>query len=264
MSSNGLHYTKLDKDIIYSSLWAMKPEFCKVWITILALKNREQMVTQNVTGMARIACLPLAVVEEAIAMFESPDPQSTSKEEGGRKLIRMKGGWLVVNGEAYEGMGWSDEKREWERNRKSKYRDKKKTQSLPSAPNVPRGTGVEEGNGSGLRPAPIDGSSKRSAFVPATVEDLVTFGLQCDPKVTEDVSRKFWFNYEATAKLNPSGEVVWEKKGGGIITNWRAHLQGWAAGEFNKPEEGVERAEIDPRSDGYRDPKLKGKKGEIW
>lgn len=116
-------YTKLAQKIVYSSLWGEDPATCKVWITILALKDHSTgILDKNVTGIARIANLPVGVVDAAFNKFLSPDPLSSSEEHEGRRLEKVDGGYLVLNHAKYSEYGWSEEKKEYERSRKARYR----------------------------------------------------------------------------------------------------------------------------------------------
>lgn len=123
-------YTKLAKTIIYSSIWGEDGDTCKVWVTFLALKDKDGIVKMNVTGIARIANLPLKKCEQAIRKFESPDPNSSSDADNGKRIRKLKeGGWQVINHLKYWEYGWSDEKKEYERRRKADWRSKKREPS---------------------------------------------------------------------------------------------------------------------------------------
>lgn len=117
-------YEKLAKDIIYSSVWDEDAETCKVWITLLALKDyRTGIVSQNLTGISRIAKVEYEKCQQAIEKFESPDLRSSTATDDGRRLRRLpEGGWLVLNHEKYRQYGWSEEKKEYERERKARWR----------------------------------------------------------------------------------------------------------------------------------------------
>lgn len=125
-------YAKLDQRIVYSSMWEEDGDTCKVWVTLLALKNiNTGIVDKNITGIARLCKLPIEKVEAAFEKFQAPDPNSSSKELEGRRIVPVERGWRVVNHQAYMEMGWSDEKKAYERDRKAKYRA-----GLPSKTNT--------------------------------------------------------------------------------------------------------------------------------
>lgn len=138
-------YAKLAQKIVYSSIWEEDGDTCKVWVTILALKDPfTGIVEQNITGIARLAKLPLEKVEEAFQKFQAPDPHSSTDEFEGRRLRRVPEGWYVLNHPRYAELGWSEDKKTYERERKAKWRqqqnDKKKAHPVAVADNQPTAT----------------------------------------------------------------------------------------------------------------------------
>lgn len=122
-----MNYCKLSADVVYSSLWEQDGDTCKLWITMLALKDKNGVISQNITGIKRITGVSLEKCEEAIRFFCSPDPKSSSPDMEGRRLeVLPEGGWRVVNHEKYQQIGWSDDKKRFERDRKAKYRENKR------------------------------------------------------------------------------------------------------------------------------------------
>lgn len=119
-------YTKLAQKIVYSSLWEEDGDTCKVWITLLGLKDRDGFVDKNVTGIARIAKLSVETVEEAMVKFQAPDPKSSSPEFEGRRIEKTEQGWYVLNHDKYQEYGWTEEKKKSERERKAQWRARTK------------------------------------------------------------------------------------------------------------------------------------------
>lgn len=126
-------YFKASCDLPQSSLWAEDAETCKLWITILAMKDREHVVTKNIVGLSHAARIPIERCKEIIVKFLSPDPYSTTPDHEGRRLQEVEGGYLVLNGEKYRELGWSDDKKAYERDRKQKYRKKIKPATEPKS-----------------------------------------------------------------------------------------------------------------------------------
>jgi hypothetical protein len=126
-------YTKLAQRIVYSSLWGEDSDTCKVWVTLLALKDSDGIVRQNITGIARLANLPIQKVQEAFEKFKNPDPLSTSQKEEGRRIIPHEGGWFVVNHSDYRELGWSDEKKRYEADKKARYRKRREERAAAGA-----------------------------------------------------------------------------------------------------------------------------------
>lgn len=134
-------YFKASCGIINSSLWNEDAAVCKLWITILAMKDGDHVVRSSISGIANNARLPVEFVRDTITnKFEAPDPDSTTPDFDGRRMQRIEGGgWLIINGPKYQELGWSDEKKEYERRRKAEYRSRKiapapEIKSPPAAP----------------------------------------------------------------------------------------------------------------------------------
>src|SRR3990172_7008165 len=50
----------------------------------------------TVRGLTGAAAVTLEEAEHAIAELEAPDPDSTTPDEGGRRIVRIPGGWRIV------------------------------------------------------------------------------------------------------------------------------------------------------------------------
>jgi len=189
-------YTKLAADIVYSSLWSEDGDTCKVWVTFLALKDRHGIVRQNLSGVSRITGIPLEKCQKAVELFCSPDPQSTSKILDGRRLQTLPdGGWLVVNHEKYQSLGWSEDKKRVERERKSKYRERKEAEPKQPQKQEPQPT-----------------QTKVAKFIKPTVDQIIAHGLPKDD--AED-----FFNYYQSC-----GWTVGKNK---PMKDWESAATGW-------------------------------------
>lgn len=143
-------YAKLSCGIVESSLWELPSDACKLWMTVLALKNLDGVLEGNIHRLRRASRLPLEVVEQYLKVFESPDPESTTTDYEGRRLLPVPGGWRVVNADKYQELGWSEDKKRYERERKQQYRDSKKDGVAGKSDPVAGGNGAgkpEEENG---------------------------------------------------------------------------------------------------------------------
>ena len=131
-------YTKLAQTIVYSSLWSEDAEICKLWITFLALKDLDGVVMHNLTGISRLTGISLEKCLAAVTKFESPDPLSTTPDEEGRRLVKLEGGgWYVVNHDKYQEIGWSEEKKEKNRERVRKFRKNRAAKTTAPPPDSP-------------------------------------------------------------------------------------------------------------------------------
>lgn len=130
-------FTLLWSKILNSSIWVKESKETRlIWITILAMKNKDGIVQSSVIGLADRAKVTVDECRKALEVLLSPDPDDTSKVEEGRRLKEVSGGWQVINHDLYR---FADEtKREvWrldkERQRAKKIKIPKSQERPPSA-----------------------------------------------------------------------------------------------------------------------------------
>lgn len=112
-------FTKLSSDIVRSSVWLTAPHVRLVWVTMLALADRDGWVGGSVGGLAHAANLPVDQVREALAILSSPDPDSRNPDNDGRRIAVAERGWTVLNHSAFRN---SDSRREYMRGYMREYR----------------------------------------------------------------------------------------------------------------------------------------------
>lgn len=122
-------YTKLFSSIIASTIWREDNATRLVWITMLAMRNRHQVVEASLPGLADLARVPIGDCERAIANLSSPDKYSRTKDHDGRRIKEVDGGWLILNGEKYQKLMSADDKREYYRIKKRESRERQRSQS---------------------------------------------------------------------------------------------------------------------------------------
>jgi len=126
-------FTKLDAGITDSSLWA-EPEYVRiVFITILAKKNHKGEIITAYSGLRREANLTEDAdgnkFKKAIECLESPDLESRTKGNEGRRIEKIDGGWKVINHKKYRDFSYSSSPSALKQKR---YRDRnKKSNALP-------------------------------------------------------------------------------------------------------------------------------------
>lgn len=119
-------YTKLFSNILDSTIWGESKETRLVWITMLAMKNGDQVVEASIPGLARRAGVSSDECEQSLKRLLAPDPYSRTKEHEGRRIKAVDGGWLILNGAAYRNRMSKDERREYKRIKAAEYRQNKK------------------------------------------------------------------------------------------------------------------------------------------
>ena len=110
-------FVKLFSTILDSSVWSEELHVRIVWITMLAMADRNGRVDAAVSGVARRACVTREQAVEAIARLESPDFDSRTPDNDGRRLAKTDGGWHILNYKKYRQLGAEEaeraRKREW-------------------------------------------------------------------------------------------------------------------------------------------------------
>jgi hypothetical protein len=108
--------------ILDSSIWMEDMHIRIVWITMLAMKDSEGRVIAAPKALAHRARVSIKQCEEALEVFKSPDPESTTKTDEGRRVRDIEGGWQIINHEIYRFS--TEAKREFWKDQKRKQRSK--------------------------------------------------------------------------------------------------------------------------------------------
>ncbi|MCC6738234.1 MAG: hypothetical protein IT452_04250 [Planctomycetia bacterium] len=90
-------FVKLDCRILQSSLWSTPPAVRLTFITILAMTEPDGLCRATAPGIAHAARLPEEDVRKALQVLEGPDLDSRCTAEDGRRIVRVDGGYRVVN-----------------------------------------------------------------------------------------------------------------------------------------------------------------------
>jgi hypothetical protein len=119
-------YTKLFSSIVASTIWREDVSTKVVWVTMLAMKNERHIVEGSVPGLAHLAGVSLVECEASLKKLLEADPYSRNQDHQGRRIERVDGGWLILNGEYYRQKMSVDERREYQRVKQAQYRKEKK------------------------------------------------------------------------------------------------------------------------------------------
>lgn len=115
-------YVKLFADILASTIWAESDTTRIVWITMLAMADRDGVVLGSCPGLAHFARVGPDDCSKALAVLSSPDPDSRTKDFDGRRIQAIDGGWLVLNYETHRDRATLEERREKDRLRQERKR----------------------------------------------------------------------------------------------------------------------------------------------
>jgi hypothetical protein len=94
-------YVKLDTGILDSTLWLSDANVRVVFITMLAMAKPDGVCEATAPGIARRANLSIESVRSALRELEAPDEDSRSLDQEGRRIVRVDGGYFIVNYEKY-------------------------------------------------------------------------------------------------------------------------------------------------------------------
>jgi hypothetical protein len=146
-----------------------------VWNYIIA-KTKCGIVELNPKLLAAVLGGPVKDVEAAIAFLIKPDPDSRSKEEEGRRLVKEgQYQYRVVNWAFYQGIKNAEDLREYNRIRQAEYRKSRKQTLGAAGKQLPGETIVKRAIARGESQGYIDKLSdpdflKESSSPPFTAE----------------------------------------------------------------------------------------------
>jgi len=119
-------FTKLFSSITASTIWCEDSDIRVVWITMLAMCDKNGNVYASIPGLAKYASVPIENAEKALKKFMSPDPYSRTKDHEGRRIEEIEGGWRLLNHGKYRAIRNEEERRAYKTEKQREYRNKNK------------------------------------------------------------------------------------------------------------------------------------------
>jgi len=219
-------FTKLVPEILQSSVWNYDAEVRCVWIAMLASKDEHGNVRGTRLSMARTANVPAEAVDRALDLFTSPDPDSNTPDNDGRRVEAVSGGWHVINHDVYRARDYRDVEAEKKRIQRARKRQEVPDLSgtcpgLVPDPSVSVSASVSVSDEGGCKgegesaepPTPEPPPSKR--FVRPGVEAVAAYiaeiGAAIDPQA-------FCDHYTSNG---------WRIGGKTAMKDWRAAVRNW-------------------------------------
>ena len=120
MSMSG--YTKLFNSILASTVWREPNHVRIVWITLLAMADKQGIAEGSVPGLADFARVSIDDCRDALRRLSDPDRDSRSQEHEGRRIVAVDGGWQLLNHAKYREKLSADERRAYLREKQREYR----------------------------------------------------------------------------------------------------------------------------------------------
>lgn len=119
-------WTPLWSMIVDSSVWLEKDHVRIVWITMLAMKDSDDVCRVTAFQLAQRAHKTEREVLDALRILSLPDEIREEKQEyEGRRIRQVEDGWLILNGAKYREMMQKEmERARWRRAQAAQRRKK--------------------------------------------------------------------------------------------------------------------------------------------
>lgn len=162
-------YAKLFGSIVHSTVWSEPLATRVVWVTMLALADRDGIVEAAVPGLVRAANVSREECEAALTSFLAPDLDSRTPDNEGRRIAKVDGGWQILNYEKYRDLNSKEERASKTAARQRRWRDRNVSSRTVTPRNarshdVTKVTHSGSGSGSG---SPQLNSDKKADIAPA-------------------------------------------------------------------------------------------------
>jgi hypothetical protein len=184
-------YTKLFGSIIASTIW-LEPDHTRlVWITMLALADRNGEVHASVPGLAKLAGVPVDSCRVALESLLSADPDSRSKALEGRRIVEIDGGWELVNHSKYRELASTADAIEANRLRQARFRDRNASVTPRNASVTPRNKNVTKAEAE-ADPTPPPEVPPSPSTPPAWMSGFAEFWAAYPRKKEKGDAEKAW------------------------------------------------------------------------
>lgn len=246
MSFSG--YTKLFSSILASTIWREPNHVRLVWITMMAMADKDGVCEASIPGLADLARVPLADCEDALQRLSSPDAYSRTPDHDGRRIEPVDGGWLLLNHAKYREKMSAEDRREYLRLKKAESRARQQsvnngqqkstlsTQAEAATEADPDPKAKERAEEAPLRrssdlimsPANYDRRKQQCAFVGSRLE--VPHGLHSELRkmlggADPEAALQAWY-LALNDEIDESGEVIAPD-----VFRWlKARFSAWVAG----------------------------------
>lgn len=117
-------FVKLYGSILTSSVWQEPMATRLVWITMLTLADKKGYVNASIPGLANLARVDISDCMKALDTLMMPDPFSRSKNDDGRRIEEVDGGWRLINHEKYRELRTDKQIQDAQRQARHRMRDR--------------------------------------------------------------------------------------------------------------------------------------------
>lgn len=176
-----MQFTKLFNSILDSTIWQESKETKLIWVTMLAMSDKDGDIHASIPGLASRAGVSIEECEEALKCLLSPDKYSRTKDNEGRRIAEIDGGWVLLNHAKYRALLSAEERREYMRRKQQESRERRSSKTVNVGQSLSTlSTHTEaEAEAEAKTPVPVAGASLKtgksknsSAFLNLDGEDL--------------------------------------------------------------------------------------------
>lgn len=100
-------FTKLDENILQSSIMAEDDSVFKVWIALLAACKENGIANISPMFLSSICRKDISIISQAIEKLSLPDDYSRSINDSGKRIERVDGGFRIINYQKYRDFTYS-------------------------------------------------------------------------------------------------------------------------------------------------------------
>jgi hypothetical protein len=186
-------FTKLFSSIVTSTIWCEDNATLRVWIAMLAMSDAHGRVEGAIPGFANLARVSIEEMRQAVKILSSPDPDSRTPENEGRRIVVVDGGWWILNYKKFR-----ESRQDQDGSRAAYMREYRKQTSLtPVTQTVTRNTEAEA-EAEALKPKTVPPLPPQDSNEPY---GWPTFWASYPRKTAKQAA------WKAYKRLNPSPEL---------------------------------------------------------
>lgn len=220
-------YTKLFQSIVTSTIWMEDDRTRIVWVTMLALADKHGEVMGSIPGIARIAGVPVEDCRKAIQRFLSPDPDSRTPDNEGRRIEVIEGGWALVNYAKYRALASKEDAKQKTADRVRRLRERNKALQTVTVTG-PNGGVTQDRD---IAEAEAEAEKTKTRQPPASLARFDEFWAMYPRKVAKPKAQAKWVKLTEAERAAIIADIPrksvseqWTKDGGAFIPHPTTYL----------------------------------------
>lgn len=219
------NYTKLFNSIITSTIWSEDDKTRIIWITMLAMSDKNGEVHASIPGLARVSGMTIEEAQSSIEKLLSPDPFSRTADNEGRRIAKIDGGWELLNHAKYRAMASKEDAKAATAERVKRHRSRNVTVTVCNGDVTDGNAVLTPDRDIAEADTKADTDLKKSVrFVPPTIAEIAEYGSTLTPPFTK--AEKFWNFYEMKGWMVGKTKM---KKWRNAVANWNKEAADAAA-----------------------------------